>query len=180
MADEKIINRRNALRLMVVGGLGFVGASAISGQEETFWQIDPTKCTKCGRCETECVKPVSAVKCVHQFESCGYCDFCSGYYREGRVALDTSAENMLCPRDALKRKFIEEPYFEYEVDEDLCTACGKCSKGCSDFGNGSLMMQVKRELCLNCNDCAIAQKCPSDAFVKVSASSPYIFKKPVF
>lgn len=177
---EKIINRRNAIRLVVAGALGALGASAWSRQKETFWQIDPSKCLKCGRCETECVKPMSAVKCVHQYESCGYCDFCSGYYREGRLELDTSAENMLCPRDALKRKFIEEPYFEYTIDEDLCTGCGKCSKGCGDFGNGSLIMQVKRDLCLNCNDCRIALNCPSDAFVRVEGTNPYLFKKPVF
>ena len=174
------INRRNALRVMVAGTLGAIGVSAWSKQRETFWQIDPAKCLKCERCETDCVKPVSAVKCVHQYESCGYCDFCSGYYREGRIELDTAAENLLCPRDALRRKFVEEPYFEYTVDEDLCTACGKCSKGCGDFGNGSLILQVKRDLCLNCNDCAIARVCPADAFVRVDGSKPYVFKKSVF
>lgn len=164
--EPKVLNRRNAIKMIVVGALGLTGASAWKAQGESFWQIDPQKCQKCGRCETECVLPVSAVKCVHQFQSCGYCDFCSGYYREGRIALDTAAENLLCPRDALKRKFIEEPYFEYTVDED--------------FGNGSLIMQVKRDLCVNCNDCAIARVCPSDAFVKVSSDNPYLFKKAVF
>lgn len=178
--SKKGVTRRTALRMIVAGSLGAVGISAWSRQGESFWQIDPAKCQKCGRCETECVLPVSAVKCVHQFQSCGYCDFCSGYYREGRVALDTAAENLLCPRDALKRTFVEEPYFQYTVDESLCTACGKCVKGCGDFGNGSLIMQVKRELCLNCNDCAIARNCPSDAFVRVSPEKPYIFKKAVF
>ena len=178
--EPKVLNRRNAIKMIVVGALGLTGASAWKAQGESFWQIDPQKCQKCGRCETECVLPVSAVKCVHQFKSCGYCDFCSGYYREGRIALDTAAENLLCPRDALKRKFIEEPYFEYTVDEDLCTGCGKCVKGCFDFGNGSLIMQVKRDLCLNCNDCSIARVCPSDAFVKVSSDTPYLFKKAVF
>ncbi len=178
--SENPINRRNALRLIVAGALGATGLSAWTKQGETFWQIDPSKCIKCRRCETECIKPISAVKCVHQYASCGYCDFCSGYYREGRLELDTASENLLCPRDALKRKFVEEPYFEYVIDEDLCTACGKCSKGCDAFGNGSLILQVKRDLCLNCNECAISKVCPSDAFVRVDGSKPYIFKKQVF
>ena len=30
-------------------------------QSDVFWQIDPARCTQCGRCETDCVLPVSAV-----------------------------------------------------------------------------------------------------------------------
>ncbi len=178
--NKKVLDRRKALRVIIMGALGALGYSAWSRQSETFWQIDSSKCVKCGKCATDCVKAVSAVKCVHQFESCGYCDFCSGYFREGRIALNTAAENLLCPKDALKRKFIEEPYFEYVVDEKLCNGCAKCSKGCGDFGNGSLIMQVKRDLCLNCNECSIAKVCPSDAFVRVDSANPYKFKKAVF
>ncbi len=176
----KNFTRRNAIKTGVLATLGLIGAKGLTKEAKSFWQIDPSKCVKCGLCETECVKPISAVKCKHQYESCGYCDFCSGFYHEGRTALDTSAENLLCPRDALKRKFIEEPYFEYQVDEDLCTACGKCVKGCADFGNGSLFLQVSREECLNCNECTIAKVCPSDAFVRVGETTPYIYKKAVF
>ena len=42
------------------------------------------------------------------------------------------------PDRAIRRTFVEEPYFEYTIDERLCIGCGKCVKGCNTFGNGSL------------------------------------------
>ena len=48
-------------------------------ESDVFWQIDPARCTQCGRCETDCVLPVSAVKCIHANRVCGYCDLCGGY-----------------------------------------------------------------------------------------------------
>jgi electron transport complex protein RnfB len=44
------------------------------------------------------------------------------------------------------------------------------------FGNGSLYLQVKHNLCVHCNECAIATACPSDAFRRVPASDPYLLK----
>ena len=140
---------------------------------EYVWQIDPLKCTQCGQCETNCVNTPSAVKCVHSFEMCGYCDLCSGYLRQGVKTLDTAAENQLCPTAAITRKFVEEPYFEYTIDEELCTGCGECVKGCSSFGNGALYLQIKHELCSNCNQCSIAIACPSEAIQRVPVSTPY-------
>ena len=83
------------------------------GSEEAslFWQIDPTVCTQCGRCETHCVLPVSAVKCIHAHRVCGYCDLCGGYYRTNVKELNTAAENLMCPTGAIQRKFVEDPYF---------------------------------------------------------------------
>ncbi|HQC51652.1 MAG TPA: 4Fe-4S binding protein, partial [Lentisphaeria bacterium] len=69
-----------------------------------------------------------------------------------------------------------DPYFEYKINEELCIGCGKCVKGCASFGNGSLFLQVRHNLCLNCNQCQIALVCPAHAFVKVPADKPYIFK----
>jgi Fe-S-cluster-containing hydrogenase component 2 len=89
---------------------------------------------------------------------------------------DTGAENQICPTAAITRTFIERPYFQYTIDEDLCIGCGKCVKGCGLFGNGSLYMQVKQDLCVNCNECAIAVACPSDAFERVSESDAYLLK----
>jgi electron transport complex protein RnfB len=141
------------------------------------WQIDPYKCTSCQLCRISCVMTPSAVKCTNAFPMCGYCDFCPGYLRQGAKTFNTAAENQLCPTGAIKRKFVEEPYFEYTIDEDLCDGCSKCVKGCADFGNGSLYLQIMHNLCLNCNQCAIATKCPSDAVIRVSASEPYIRKE---
>lgn len=143
---------------------------------QTLWQIDPDKCTQCGKCQTECILPHSAVRCVHQHASCGYCLFCSGYYQDNRSSFDTAGENLRCPTDAISRTYIEDPYFEYTIDENKCIACGKCVKGCAAFGNGSLIMQVRHDICKNCNQCRIASVCPSDAFVKVSVDKPYLFK----
>ncbi|MGE5424317.1 MAG: hypothetical protein ACM3N9_03070 [Syntrophothermus sp.] len=143
---------------------------------QTVWQLDPAKCIQCGQCATECVLTPSAVKCVHVFAMCGYCDLCGGYFRQGTKELNTAAENHLCPTNAIKRTFVEEPFFEYTIDEKLCNGCGKCVKGCGAFGNGSLQLQVRHDRCSNCNECAIARKCPAGAYSRVPAHQPYLLK----
>ena len=166
---------------LVAGGsvlalVGFPLRKTFAQETEYFWQIDPQKCTFCGRCETDCVLPISAVKCIHAVRVCGYCDLCGGYYRSNVKELNTAAENMLCPTGAIQRKFVEEPYFEYTVNETLCNGCGKCAKGCNSFGNGSLYLQVKQDLCKNCNECTIAKVCPADAIRRVPISKAYDLK----
>jgi len=141
------------------------------------WQIDPYKCTFCEQCRTLCVMTPSAVKCTNAFQMCGYCDFCPGYLRQGAKKYSTAAEDQLCPTGAIKRNFVEEPYFEYTIDEKLCDGCSKCVKGCFNFGNGSLYLQIMHNLCLNCNQCAIARGCPSEAVVRVPATEPYVRKE---
>lgn len=175
-------NRREFLRKMGRIGLG-IGVAGVAGvaightkQEGYVWQIDPFKCTFCGRCATDCVLNPSAVKCVHAYALCGYCDLCGGYLKPGHKARDTAAENQLCPTAAIERTFIEDPYYEYKIIEDLCIGCAKCVAGCSSFGNGSLHLQIRHNLCKNCNECAIAVVCPSDAISRVPASNPYLIK----
>jgi electron transport complex protein RnfB len=143
---------------------------------EYYWQILPEKCIACGRCETQCVLPVSAVKCVHAKKVCGYCDLCGGYFRSTAKELNTAAENVMCPTGAIQRKFIEDPFFEYSINEDLCNGCGKCVKGCNSFGNGAMYLQIKQELCKNCNECQIARNCPAGAIKKVK--KPFFLKNP--
>jgi len=159
--------------LAVAAGLARKTKSKDSG---LFWQIDPKKCVQCGRCETHCVLPVSAVKCVHAYQVCGYCDLCGGYYRTNVKELNTAAENLMCPTGAIQRKFVEDPYFEYTIDESLCNGCSKCVKGCGSFGNGSLYLQIKRELCTDCNECKIAVACPSNAISRVPYNMAYRLK----
>ena len=150
--------------------------SAALEARQTVWQLDMTKCIQCGRCATNCVMSPSAVKCTHAFAMCGYCDLCGGYFKPGTKTLTTAAENQLCPTNALKRKFIEDPFFEYTIDEELCIGCGKCVKGCGAFGNGSLQLQVRHDRCKNCNECSIARNCPSQAFTRVPANKPSLMR----
>jgi Na+-translocating ferredoxin:NAD+ oxidoreductase subunit B len=179
---NKYENRRDFVRkagtFAVVVPL--VGISALLARKTTLsgyvWQIDPFKCTQCGQCKTNCILTPSASKCVHAFKMCGYCDLCGGFLRQGAKTISTGAENQLCPTGAITRKFVEEPYFEYTINETLCDGCAKCVKGCGDFGNGSLYMQIKHDLCVNCNDCSIARTCPSNAIIRVPALTPYIPK----
>jgi electron transport complex protein RnfB len=146
--------------------------------KDTFvWQLDPNKCVKCGQCATNCVLTESAVKCVHSYAICGYCRLCFGFFQPGTPVLSEGAENQMCPTGALARRFVEEPYYEYTIDEPLCVGCGKCVKGCNTFGNGSLFLQVRHDRCKNCNECSIARSCPSEAYSRVPADSPYIFRK---
>lgn len=138
-----------------------------AARKDTVWQIDTSRCMQCGNCATACVLSPSAVKCIHQYEQCGYCDLCSGYFIHDASKLDTGAENQLCPVGAIQRRFVEDPYFEYRIDEALCLGCGRCVQSCAAFGNGSLVLQVRHERCVNCNECAIAVQCPADAFRRV-------------
>jgi electron transport complex protein RnfB len=111
--------------LITFGAVGAISAKRLTA-ENYVWQIDPFKCTQCGRCATSCVMTPSAVKCIHAFNLCGYCDLCGGYLKPDANKRSTAAENQLCPTAALERKYIEEPYFEYVINEVLCIGCAKC------------------------------------------------------
>jgi Na+-translocating ferredoxin:NAD+ oxidoreductase subunit B len=181
------IDRREFLgdNVRIAGVLGLCGLAGVlavrKGRTENLvWQIDPDKCIACGHCETSCVLDQSAVKAVQCFTLCGYCDVCTGYFPIKDYVLQTGAENQLCPTGAINRKFIEEKggqrFFEYTVKESLCIACGKCVVGCK-LMNGSLYLQVRHDRCLNCNECAIAVQCPTQAFVRLPAGEPNLMKK---
>lgn len=186
MSEEKAkkerLTRREFLRSVChAGGLfmvgGALGASMPAGERETIWQIDPDKCVECGQCATHCVLEESAVKCVHDYVVCGYCERCTGFFVPTTNDLTEGAENELCPTGAIEREFIEEPYFEYRIDEPLCIGCAICVRNCRDFGNGSLYLQVRHDRCLQCNECNIAAHCPSDAFMRIPANAkPYVIK----
>lgn len=172
------VKRRTFLRWTALAGLAAFCLPWLrsKNKHDTVWQLDPGKCVQCGRCATACVITPSAVKCIHAYAICGYCDLCSGYYIEKPLMLDTAAENQLCPTAAIKRTFIEDPYFEYTIIEERCVGCARCVKGCGAFGNGSLFLQVRHDRCKNCNICAIAEVCPANAFKRVPVGQPYLLK----
>lgn len=178
LATRRAMFRRVFRLAAAAVGAGVTALAARrSRAEDTVWQIDPHACIQCGNCATNCVLNPSAVKCVHAYALCGYCKLCFGYFEPSPARLNTGAENQLCPVDAIRRQFVEDPYFEYTIDETLCVGCGKCVKTCGLFGNGSLFLQVRHDRCVNCNECAIARACPADAFRRVPASRPYLLKE---
>jgi Na+-translocating ferredoxin:NAD+ oxidoreductase subunit B len=181
-SKKSAMNRRDFLQ-MGLRGAALVGLAGVSGylihkstDDKLVWQIDPYKCQQCGRCATECVLNPSAVKAVHAYKMCGYCNFCSGYFIPNVKDFGTAAEKELCPTKAIQRTFIEEPYYKYDIKEDLCIGCAKCVKGCGAFGNGSFHLQIRHDVCVNCNQCNIAKACPAGAFVRLPAKDAYLLK----
>ena len=95
MKDNK--NRRIKRREFIQSGFktsagialgGIAGLTLIrSKAESTVWQIDPYICVQCEKCAENCVMSQSAVKCVHAYAMCGYCDLCSGYLRPDSITL---------------------------------------------------------------------------------------------
>jgi Na+-translocating ferredoxin:NAD+ oxidoreductase subunit B len=169
---------RDGARAAGLSGLaGLVGVLATrENRGDTVWQLDPNKCLRCDRCATACVLEQSAVKCVHSHAVCGYCRLCTGYFVPDPVELDTGAENQICPTAAIRRTFVEDPYYEYVIDEELCMGCAKCVEGCNRFGNGSLSLQIRQDVCVHCNQCAISVVCPGDAFRRIPLGDPYLLR----
>ncbi len=178
--DDGVTRRQflgSGARAAAVAAIGAAsGLAATRADTSQVWQLDPGACIQCGRCETACVLTPSAVRAVHAYDMCGYCRLCGGYHHPQAKPIDTAAENQLCPTGAIKRTFVEDPFYEYTIIEERCIGCAVCVKGCSQFGNGSLFLQVRHDRCVNCNECAIAVACPTHAFRRVPASQPYLLK----
>lgn len=170
---------RGAALLSLGAGLG-LGVGALgkrSSGDGRVWQINPDKCIQCENCASFCVLTPSAVKCVHATGICGYCELCFGYFDAAGVQT-TGAEGQLCPTGAIHRRHVSGPDYEYAIDEDDCIGCGRCVEGCNRDGNGSFYLQVRHDRCVNCSQCAIAEACPSGAFVRLPATRPYLLRAP--
>ena len=118
-------------------GMSATALARRSEDKKLVWQIDPAQCVQCGLCATRCVLEASAVKCAQLYAMCGYCRLCTGYFEPQPAALNTGAENQLCPTGAIQRKAVDDTYYEYSIDEPLCVGCGKCVRGCVQFGTAA-------------------------------------------
>ena len=172
-----------------VAGLVGLGSAAayLTGKagRADVWQLDPSKCLDsklgittvpaCQNWATECVVQLSAVRAVNDHSKCGRCYICPAYY-DIESELDTETflpSEKLCPRDAIERRPIGDAdpydpannYYEYVIDDALCNGCGKCVMGCKEpAGLGSICLEVRHDICVNCNRCSISVVCPEDAY----------------
>jgi len=170
--------------LVGLGGLGFYLTRKASGGN--VWRIDAERCVNmrlgavgvevCDLCAMECVLALSAVRAVNDYAKCGRCYICPGYFDiKSAVNEEGLPSQKLCPRDAIVRKPIgwvdpDDPannFYEYIIDERLCNGCGKCVMGCKEpAGLSSIRLEVRYDLCLDCNRCAIAIVCPDEAYMR--------------
>ena len=111
------VNQCAACTELLRCGLPSAGEVLSVSSDTTVWQLDPARCVQCGQCAVNCVLTPSAVKAVHTYDICGYCKLCFGYFQPGVSRLDEGAENQLCPTGAIQRTFIENPYYEYTVND---------------------------------------------------------------
>ncbi len=153
------------------------------------WQLDASKCVNsrlgatgvdvCWACANDCVLSLSAVRAVNDFAKCGRCYICPAYYNI-KSAVDEFGlpSQKLCPRDAILRTPIGEVdpddpannFYEYTIDEVKCNGCGLCVMACKEpSGLGSITLEVRYDLCLDCNRCSIAIACPDEAYDRLSA-----------
>lgn len=195
--EQKPPSRREVLGHAVRGAaLVGLGGSVLylvrKAGREGVWYIDLDRCVNsrlgahgvdvCERCATECVLALSAIRAINVFSECGRCYICPGYHDvKSAIGPDGLPSQLVCPRDAIERKAIgwvdpDDPtnnYYEYTIDEQRCNGCGRCVMGCKPpNGLGSMRLQVRHDLCLDCNRCAIAQACPDDAYVRGPAPPP--------
>lgn len=175
------IGRRNFLKnagratcALALGGIAYRIISKHTNEDTAgprsrfVWQIDPDKCTFCGKCEISCVRTPSAVKAVNDMKKCSYCVVCYGHISNKQIdsdKIDTDGIR-ICKYNAVTRKNYsggKNGYFIYDIDHDKCTGCGECAKACNDKGTKSMFLIIRPDLCLACNSCNIAQICPENA-----------------
>ncbi|MFH1747988.1 MAG: ferredoxin [Planctomycetota bacterium] len=175
----------HAVRGTALLGLGGLVAFLIrKADAEGTWRIDCDKCVNsrlgavgeevCDLCASECVLALSAVRAVNDFSKCGRCYICPAYFDiKSAINAEGLPSQKLCPRDAIKREPIgwideDDPannFYEYTIDEELCDGCGKCVMGCKEpAGLSSIRLEVRHNLCLDCNRCTIASVCPDEAY----------------
>lgn len=136
------------------------------------WAINDQKCTACGICETACVRKPSAVKAVNDQKKCSFCVVCHGHISNKRVPIDKIMTDgiWVCKHEAVIRTSVTgtvDGYFKYDIDQKKCTGCGDCVRLCNEHGSHSMFLIIRPDLCLGCNSCTIAAKCPEKAIERV-------------
>lgn len=188
--SEKYTRREvlgHAARGLALSGLGGVtGLLWLKAHATNAWAINAGKCINsqlgavgvepCQRCATDCVLSLSAIRAVNEFSRCGRCYVCPAYFKiTSAVGVDGLPSEKVCPRDAIQRQPIgwidpDDPannFYEYTIDEALCNGCGLCVMECKEpAGLGSVRLEVRHDVCLDCNRCSIAAVCPEDAYDK--------------
>jgi len=186
--DQKPTRRELLQHGARAAGLAGLGAAALyltrKASRPDVWQLDPSRCINsklgatdvevCLKCSTHCVVPLSVVRAVNDHSQCGRCYICPAYFD---IMSEPDEQGLpskkRCPRDAIRRIPIGEvdPYdpannfYEYVIDETLCDGCGRCVLGCKEpAGLSSICLEVRHNLCLNCNRCSIAAVCPEHAW----------------
>jgi len=175
----------------LVGLVGTAGVLALKANKTYAWQIDVDKCVNskvgawgvevCELCATDCVLTLSAVRAVNEFSDCGRCYICPAYYKiTSAVGPDGLPSEKVCPRDAIKREAIgwidpDDPannFYEYIIDEKKCNGCGRCIMECKEpAGLSSIKLEVRHNVCVDCNRCSIATACPEDAYERREPSA---------
>jgi electron transport complex protein RnfB len=189
--SDSVTRRRAIGRVAAVAGLGVTAGFLVrKAQGQIVWQIDAARCVNsrvgevnvkvCDLCVIECVVTQSAVRAVNEFAKCGRCCICPSYFNvKSAVNKEGLPSEKLCPRDAIARKPIGEAdpsdpannFYEYVIDETKCDGCGKCVMACKEpAGLGSIVLKVRHDLCVNCNNCAISLACPKDALMQWTVS----------
>ncbi|VGO14476.1 hypothetical protein PDESU_03038 [Pontiella desulfatans] len=180
------MKRRNHLRivgqLLGISVLGGAAARIFSPPSEDAefvaqgrrfaWQIIPGKCRHCGICETACVRKPSAVKALNDPKKCSNCVVCYGHITDTHIdsnKIDSEGDRV-CPVNAVTRINFSggaDGMFLYAQDPKRCIGCGKCVKRCNHHGTESMFLAIRPDLCLGCNECAIALACPHDAIERI-------------
>lgn len=180
------MKRRNYLRLggqlFGAAALGAAAARIFSPPKEDAefiaqgrrfaWQIDPEKCLYCGICETACVRKPSAVKALNDQKKCSNCVVCYGHISDSHIESERidSDGARVCPYDAVDRENFSggvDGMFLYAHNQANCVGCAKCVKRCNEHGTKSMFLVIRPDLCLGCNECAIAVACPHDAIERI-------------
>ena len=178
--------RRSHLRLggQLLGALALGAATArvfsppdedaefIAQGRRFAWQVVPDKCQYCGLCETSCVRKPSAVKAINDPKKCSNCVVCYGHTLDTHIDSDKidSEGERVCPVDAVVRENFSggaDGMFLYSNDHALCIGCSKCVQRCNEHGTKSMFLAIRPDLCLGCNECAIAVACPHDAIERI-------------